>query len=71
MPEIPECYLEVYLGFMECDRDGMSGALGFQAMNAVIDRYELTDLDEFEVRQLWLAMDKAARDRIKELKPDG
>jgi len=69
MPEIDRCYVEVYLGFIECDREPWSGGLQFSAMNAVIDRYGLRDLDEFELRRLWTAMDSASRKRREELKP--
>ena len=69
MPPVDGCYEDVYLGFIECDREPWSGALQFSAMNAVIDRYGIHDLDEFEIRRTWAAMAAASRKRGEELKP--
>jgi len=58
-----------YEGFYDVDRDGMSGALTFSGMCAVLDEYGIIDdRERREVRRIWRSMDAARRDKRDELK---
>ncbi len=70
-PTVESWAEEWYVGFYDCDRDGMSGALTFSGMCAVLDEYGITDASERrDVRGIWRSMESARSKKHEELKPE-
>ena len=68
-PEILSWAEDYYVGFYDCDRDGMSGALTLAGMELSMTVHGITDPWEREqVRNLWRSMESSRREKSDELK---
>ena len=69
MPEVPSCAADLYAGFWEIDREGMTGSPTMAGMRAVLDELGVSDrLLRRRIRQLWAQMESKRKAKAEDLK---